>query len=88
MTMLTHIYTYRLPNNLKAMLVSDPTTEKAAAALSVKVGASSDPKQASGLAHFLEHMVCYVCVYEREWGPSSSTTFPYPIPDPPLDSFS
>ena len=48
----------RLPNNLRAMLVSDPTTEKAAAALSVKVGASSDPRQASGLAHFLEHMVC------------------------------
>jgi len=48
---------YRLPNNLKAIVVSDPTTEKAAAALSVRVGAKHDPREAPGLAHFCEHMV-------------------------------
>jgi predicted Zn-dependent peptidase len=47
----------RLPNNLKAIVVSDPTTEKAAAALSVRVGAKHDPREAPGLAHFCEHMV-------------------------------
>lgn len=48
---------FRLPNNLKAIVVSDPTTEKAAAALSVRVGAKHDPAEAPGLAHFCEHMV-------------------------------
>lgn len=47
----------RLPNNLRAILVSDPTTDKSAAALSVRVGASQDPPEAPGLAHFCEHMV-------------------------------
>lgn len=47
----------RLPNNLKAIVVSDPTTEKAAAALSVRVGAKHDPAEAPGLAHFCEHML-------------------------------
>lgn len=48
---------YRLSNGLKAMLVSDPTSKKAAAAISVRMGALHDPPQAPGLAHFLEHML-------------------------------
>jgi protease-3 len=38
-------------------MVSDPTTEKSAAALSVGVGAFSDPMDFQGMAHYLEHML-------------------------------
>ena len=50
--------TYRglvLGNGMKILLVSDPTTDKAAAALDVNIGHMSDP--ISGLAHFCEHML-------------------------------
>jgi secreted Zn-dependent insulinase-like peptidase len=46
-----------LPNGLRVLLVSDPTTELAAAALDVNVGYYSDPADRPGLAHFLEHML-------------------------------
>jgi insulysin len=46
-----------LPNQLKVLLVSDPSTDKAAAALDVFVGSNSDPQRWPGLAHFLEHML-------------------------------
>eukprot|EP00753_Platysulcus_tardus_P022606 PLAT9806.1.p1 GENE.PLAT9806.1~~PLAT9806.1.p1 ORF type:complete len:1049 (+),score=595.91 PLAT9806.1:117-3263(+) len=46
-----------LENGLKALLVSDPETDKAAAAMSVGVGHFSDPAELPGLAHFLEHML-------------------------------
>ena len=52
--------TYRyllLPNQLRVLLVSDPATAKAAAALSVQVGANQNPPEREGLAHFLEHML-------------------------------
>ncbi|MFQ5755965.1 MAG: insulinase family protein, partial [Acidiferrobacterales bacterium] len=48
---------FELPNKLKVLVVSDPTTDKAAAALDVFVGTSSDPENRQGLAHFLEHML-------------------------------
>ncbi|CAN0451792.1 unnamed protein product [Ectocarpus sp. 8 AP-2014] len=38
------------------MVISDPNANKAAAAMSVDVGAASDPVGLPGLAHFLEHM--------------------------------
>ncbi|XP_037637907.1 insulin-degrading enzyme isoform X1 [Sebastes umbrosus] len=44
-------------NGLKAMLVSDPTTDKSSAALDVQIGSLSDPGNISGLAHFCEHML-------------------------------
>lgn len=47
----------KLPNGLKVLLVSDPTTDKAAAALTVDVGHMSDPDNIPGLAHFCEHML-------------------------------
>ena len=37
--------------------MSDPTTDKAAAAMDVNVGHMSDPWELPGLAHFLEHML-------------------------------
>ena len=46
-----------LGNELKCLLVSDPTTEKSAACCDVNVGSMSDPPEAQGLAHFLEHML-------------------------------
>ncbi len=46
-----------LDNGLKVMLVSDPETEKAAAALDVNAGSNADPAEFQGLAHFLEHML-------------------------------
>ncbi|GFR52343.1 hypothetical protein Agub_g14888, partial [Astrephomene gubernaculifera] len=48
-----------LPNNLRVMLVSDPTTDKAGAAMDVFVGSLSDPDAFPGLAHFTEHMLFF-----------------------------
>lgn len=66
--------TYRyvvLPNRMKALLISDPNCDKAAAAVDVGVGTAfslhlvdnspvgyfSDPDHIPGLAHFLEHLL-------------------------------
>ena len=46
-----------LPNKMKVVLVSDPKTDKSAAALSVAVGAGNDPQDRQGIAHLLEHML-------------------------------
>lgn len=46
-----------LENGLKVLLVSDPSTDKAAAALTVDVGHMCDPEALPGLAHFCEHML-------------------------------
>lgn len=46
-----------LPNKLRVLLVSDPETQKAAAALSVFRGSFHEPVARPGLAHFLEHML-------------------------------
>ena len=46
-----------LANGLEVMLVSDPTAEKSAAALSIGLGAASDPEDYPGMAHYLEHML-------------------------------
>ncbi len=46
-----------LDNQLQLILVSDPSIEKSAAALSVSVGSFQEPKGFGGLAHYLEHML-------------------------------
>lgn len=46
-----------LENGLRAILVSDPEADKAAASLNVAVGSGDDPKGREGLSHFLEHML-------------------------------
>lgn len=46
-----------LPNKLQCLLISDPTTDKASCAMDVRVGHLSDPENAEGLAHFLEHLL-------------------------------
>jgi len=53
-------YQYRLltlDNDLEVLLISDPGTPKAAAALDVMVGSGDNPAGRGGLAHFLEHML-------------------------------
>ncbi|KAI5119937.1 hypothetical protein M0805_002126 [Coniferiporia weirii] len=47
----------RLENGLQAVLVHDPSTDKAAASLDVAVGHLSDPDDIPGLAHFCEHLL-------------------------------
>lgn len=46
-----------LSNGLECLLVHDPTTDKASAAMDVNVGHLSDPNDLPGLAHFCEHML-------------------------------
>lgn len=46
-----------LDNGLKVLLVSDPQTDKSAAAVDVNAGSYQDPDDRLGLAHFLEHML-------------------------------
>ena len=46
-----------LDNQLQVLLISDPDTPKAAAALDVMVGSGDNPAGRAGLAHFLEHML-------------------------------
>ncbi len=48
---------FSLPNRLRVLVISDPTTDKAAASLDVNVGSGHDPADRPGLAHFLEHML-------------------------------
>jgi insulysin len=49
--------TYVLGNGLRVLLCSDPSSNEAAAAMDVHVGACSDPDDVPGLAHFCEHML-------------------------------
>ena len=48
---------FKLENGLKCVVISDPEADEAAAALDVNVGSASEPDDALGLAHFLEHML-------------------------------
>lgn len=45
----------RLTNDLEALIISDPLTQKSAASLSVAIGSNNDDVE--GIAHFLEHML-------------------------------
>ena len=49
--------TMTLDNGISVILVSDPSVEKSAAALSVGVGLLQDPMTQQGMAHYLEHML-------------------------------
>jgi secreted Zn-dependent insulinase-like peptidase len=46
-----------LSNGLQTLLISDPQSDKAAAAADVGVGSWRDPPTVEGLAHFCEHML-------------------------------
>lgn len=46
-----------LPNKLQALLVHDPSTDKASASLNVNVGNFSDDDDMPGMAHAVEHLL-------------------------------
>lgn len=46
-----------LNNGLRAIVIHDDSADKAAACVTVQVGAMHDPDDVHGLAHFLEHMI-------------------------------
>ena len=46
-----------LPNKLEALLVHDPDTDKAGAAVNVNVGSFSDADDMPGMAHAVEHLL-------------------------------
>jgi len=48
---------FTLENNIKTLLIIDPTTHLSSASLTVNIGSYEDPKNLNGLAHFLEHML-------------------------------
>ncbi|KAK4939060.1 metalloprotease, partial [Elasticomyces elasticus] len=47
----------KLPNQLEALLVHDPDTDKASAAMDVNVGSFSDEDDMQGMAHAVEHLL-------------------------------
>lgn len=47
----------RLPNQLEALLIHDPDTDKASAAMDVNVGSFSDSDELPGMAHAVEHLL-------------------------------
>jgi len=47
----------RLRNGMGVYIVSDPGLEKSSMAVGVNVGSWSDPDEALGMAHFVEHMM-------------------------------
>ena len=47
----------RLPNQLQVLLIHDPETDKAAAAMDVNVGSFSDDEEMPGMAHAVEHLL-------------------------------
>ena len=46
-----------LPSGLRVMLISDPSSPAAAAAVDVPAGSMMDPDELDGLAHYVEHLV-------------------------------
>lgn len=47
----------KLPNDLEALIIHDPDTDKASAAMDVNVGSFSDPEDMPGMAHAVEHLL-------------------------------
>lgn len=47
----------KLSNDMVFLLISDSQIKEACVAVKVMVGSTSEPKEFSGLAHFLEHML-------------------------------
>ena len=50
-------YLDMLPNGLKYIVISNPDIDRSAVGLDVYIGASDDPREYQGLAHFLEHTI-------------------------------
>lgn len=52
-----HYRVIQLENQLEALLVHDPNTDKASASVSVDVGSLSDADDMPGMAHAVEHLL-------------------------------
>jgi len=46
-----------LPNKLEVLLIHDPDTDKASAAMDVNIGSFSDSADLPGMAHAVEHLL-------------------------------
>ena len=46
-----------LPNGLRALVIHEEGLDKSCASLNVHVGSFQDPREAQGIAHFLEHLL-------------------------------
>lgn len=72
----------RLSNQLEALLVHDPETDKASAAMDVNVGAFSDEEDMPGMAHAVEHVrdqaAKVLLLFDRDTAPANTV---------PLSSF-
>ena len=47
----------RLQNDLEALLIHDPATDKASAAMDINAGSFSDEPSLPGMAHAVEHLL-------------------------------
>jgi insulysin len=47
----------RLANDLEALLIHDPDSDKASAAMDVNIGSFSDADDMPGMAHAVEHLL-------------------------------
>lgn len=63
----------RLPNQLEALLIHDPDTDKVSAALDVNVGSFSDADDMPGMAHAVEHLLFMGTKKVRRWFWSGQT---------------
>lgn len=74
----------RLSNKLEALLVHDPDTDKASAAVNVNVGSFSDADNMPGLAHAVEHALFMgtekVCLIDKEAQSMPSCSLPISVP--------
>jgi len=52
-----NIYQYKLQNGLTVILNPDPHQSKIFGGVGVKAGSKNDPKEMTGIAHYLEHML-------------------------------
>ncbi len=58
---LEYYYTELPANNLRILLISNPSTSLSAAAITVRTGFLDDPAHYSGLVHLCEHVVVLRC---------------------------
>ena len=52
-----HVKEYKLKNGLTVMLSENHNTPQVFGVIAVKAGGKNDPKEATGMAHYLEHML-------------------------------
>ena len=51
------VETYKLDNGLTVYLNEDPTANRVFGAVAVNAGSKNDPADATGIAHYLEHLL-------------------------------